>query len=448
MTIPAGSELLARCERLVEMALARKADEAEAYWEADEDLSIEIENGKVASTGGGRSQGGSLRVVSGGRPGFAYLTDWKDAGSAIDRALLNATAMPAKGYHLPAATRLRSPAALWDDEVALLDHGRAAGWARDLVTGAKESCPAGTVTGGGVSQSAGVWALCSSLGAAVEERSTLASAGCSLVLSAGGTSVSASESKEGRTARLDAHAVGVQAGATTKSLAGPKAIQGGAMDVILEPEVALEMLAAPAAAAATGDDALRGKTCWSGQLGNVVASSAWRLHDDASAPGSIPGPASDGEGLATRPLSLVEGGVLGTYLFDSWDGHQHGRPSTHSAQRPGFKGRPETGTHNLVMGGAAPKSVEGIVAGVDRGLLIDSVLGAHTANPTTGEFSVTAPNVWLIEKGAVVGPVTEVALAGSLGGWAKAVEAVSVPARQGEGWVMPRVLIRGASVSV
>lgn len=449
MTAPDGEGLLGRCERIVALALARKADEAECYWEWEADVGVEVENNKVASTSGGRSQGGSVRVLANGRPGFAYLTRDEDAAQAVEQALRNARAMPAKGYHLPEARRVNAGRGAWDDEVAQLELAHTTAYAAELLAGAAEACPTGTVTGGGASLSAAVWALASSRGAAVHERATLASVSAAVVLEdAGGRSVSASESADSVTRRLDARGVGHKAGETTQSLRGPRPAKAGRTSLVLEPEVVAELMAGPAVSAATGDDAMRGQTFWSGRLAQAVAAASLSLADEPGNPIGIPGPAADGEGLAARRVPIVQDGVLAAYLFDSWDGHRHGRPSTHSAVRGGFKSRPGPGTHKLVLSGAQPRPPSALVADVDDGYLVDSVLGAHTANATTGEFSVTAPNVWRIRKGELDGPASELAIAGSLDSLLRSVRSVSAPAKWGDGWVMPRVVVDDVAVSV
>lgn len=447
--LPSGDELLGRCERIVQLALARQADEAEAYWEWDVDLGVEIENGAIANTGGGRSQGGSVRVVVDGRPGFAYLTQESDAEDAIQRAIRNTRAMPALGYALPASRAIGPTRGTWNETLAQLDSQRATDWAKDLLAGAAEGCPKGVVSGGGVGQSAAACALFSSAGAETWDRGTSASVGASVVLEdSGGKSVSASESRESVTAKLDAHLVGLQAGGITQSLRAPKPAKAGRMSLVLEPEVASELIVGLSVASAMGDDAMRGKTLWSKKLGGQVAAPVLSIVDAPGLAFGIPGSRADGEGLATRRLPIIEDGILRNFLFDSWDGHRHKQPSTHSAVRSGFKGRPTAGTHKLVLSGIKPRSADALVSDVQDGYLVDSVLGAHTANATTGEFSVTAPNVWRIQDGAVAGPVKEIAIAGNLPELLANVQAVSKPVKWGAGYVMPRVLVGGMSVSI
>lgn len=446
--LPGGDEILGRCERLVSLALSRGAHQAEAYWEAEADLGLEVESGKVSSSSGSRSQGGSLRVVERGRVGFAYLTDWGASEATAERALAAARAMPEKGYRLPTAHRIAPQRKGWDASLAQLEADVASRLVHDMLDAAKTACPKGVVSGGGVGLSAGVWAIASSEGAAVHDRGTSLSAGCSVVLEQGASSVSASDSTE-HWSSLDAAAVGARAGEVTQSLRNPKPLRaGGRLDLVLEPEVAHETLVGLAVDAALGDEAMRGKTVWSGKLGAEVANPALILADDPLHTEAWPGAACDGEGLPARRNAIVEGGRMQGYLFDSWDAHQHRLGSSHNAVRGGFKSPPSTGTQFLVHSSTAARPLEALIAGVDDGLLVDSVLGAHTANATTGEFSVTSPNVWRIHKGALDGPVKEVAIAGSLGEWARQAEATSTAIKRDGSWMGGHLLVRGASVSV
>ncbi|HEX2066373.1 MAG TPA: metallopeptidase TldD-related protein [Candidatus Thermoplasmatota archaeon] len=155
----------------------------------------------------------------------------------------------------------------------------------------------------------------------------------------------------------------------------------------------------------------------------------------------------DDEGLPTAPLPIVGEGVLRSFLYDAWDAHEHGAASTRSGVRGDFKSRVETGTHHLVVSGSQPRPLDQLLAGVDDGFLVDSVLGAHTANVTTGDFSVTAPGVWRIRKGEVVGPVTEIALGGNLPQLLQRLDGVSQEAKQMAGARIPHLLFRGVDVS-
>jgi PmbA protein len=438
--------LLARAERLVEQAAGRKV-EAEVYLEQGRSLDAEIEKGRLSGMSSHGSGGGSWRVVKDGRLGFAYFADDAKALAALESALTLSRLAPAKGFRLPPPTKPKALASKWDGSVADPDPAVALAWAKQLLAGAKETEKAVQVSGGGVGLAWGGMAVASTTGVRAAEAGTHAGASVSLVLEEGERSISTGEMQGSHKLDLDPHAIGAKAAETARSLKAPKKAKGGRLDVVFRPEACLELVAGLAVAAATGDEAMRGKTVWSGKLGQPVAAKGFSLVDDPLDATALGGCAVDDEGTATRRLPIVEAGVLKTFLFDAWDGHEHKRATTASAVRGGWTTRPGTDTHHLKVEGPA-KPLAKLLAGVDDGYLVESVLGAHTANETTGEFSVTAPNVWRIRKGELAGAATDIAIAGDLAGLLAGIDGVSKEVKRMDGSTIPHIRTRGLSVSV
>jgi PmbA protein len=443
-----GEAMLAQAERAVERALARGAQQAEAFSEAGAALQVELENNRIASTGANQGTGCALRLVADGRVGFAYYTRADQLDAAIAQALAQAKHAPAKGYSLPSGAKPGTLAGRWDDRIAALEVAEAIGLARDLIAGAKEGAPTATLAGGGVSLEQGHVAIASSQGIACWDRWTQVSCGASLVLADGERSVSASESRDAHRMTLDAHAVAMEAAETVTSLVGPKPAKAGRMDVVFRPEAVGELVVDLAVAAAMGDEARRGKTVWSERLGQSVAARGLDLRDDSTVPGAVGGAPFDDEGLPTgTPLSILDDGVLGNFIYDSWDAHEHHAKTTCSAVRGGFKSRPGAGTHHLVLSSPKSRPTEALIAGVDDGYLVESVLGAHTANATTGDFSVTAPNVWRIRNGHVEGPASEIALGGNLPDLLLRVDGIATEGKAMDGLRVPPLRFRAIDVS-
>ncbi len=444
-----GEALLGRAERIVEKAHGRGITMAEVYLEWGEGLSVELENGALATASASRSSGGAVRVVKDGRLGFAYFTLDVDAPAALDAALRNTKLATVHGYALPTGPKARPIAGRWDDAVAAASTADAVRLAEHLVAGARQAAPEALVSGGGVGLESGLCAIASSEGIACWDRATMVGCSASLVLEDGATSISTGESASSHRLDLDALAVGAKAGATAMSLRKPTEVKaGGRFDVILRPEVAAELVVDWMVSAATGDEAMRGKTVWSGKLTTPVTHAGLTLADDPLAPGAIGAAPFDDEGLATARLPIVENGVLRNFMFDSWDGHRNSTPSTHSAIRGDFKSRPSTGTHHLVVSSRNAEPTEQLIGGVDRGFVVESVLGAHTANVTTGDFSVTSPNVWRIERGAITGPVRDIAIAGNLPALLAQADGASTETKSMAGLRMPALRLRNVDVSV
>ena len=48
------------------------------------------------------------------------------------------------------------------------------------------------------------------------------------------------------------------------------------------------------------------------------------------------------------------------------------------------------------------------------GYVVNSVMGAHTANPTSGDFSVTTSSILRVENGQIIGSVKQAGISGNM----------------------------------
>ncbi|MEK6985091.1 MAG: TldD/PmbA family protein [Candidatus Thermoplasmatota archaeon] len=441
-----ANALLARAERLIEKAAVRGL-EAEVYLEQGRGLDAEIEKGVLSGMNAHGSGGGAWRVIQDGRLGFAYFADDGKAIAALDAALVLSRLAPAKGFHFPAPSKATTLPSRWDGAIAEPDPAALLASAKALIAGAREAEPKLQVSGGGAGLSWGASALANTHGVRAADAATMAGASVSVILEEGESAISTGEMQSSHRFDLDPHAIGHKAGATARSLRSPKPARAGVADIIFRPEACMELVAGLAVAAATGDEAMRGKTMWSGKLGQAVANPALSILDDPLDPAALGAVAFDDEGAATRRIPIVEKGVLRNYLFDGWDAAEHKQASTASAVRGGWTARPTTDTHHLTVEGPS-SDLDKLVAGVEEGFLVESVLGAHTANETTGEFSVTAPNVWRIHKGALAGAVSDIAIGSDLSTMLRNADGVSRERRRMDGASIPHIRVRGLDVSV
>ena len=118
----------------------------------------------------------------------------------------------------------------------------------------------------------------------------------------------------------------------------------------------------------------------------------------------------DGEGLPSQRTVLVEGGVLRSYLLNSYAARKLGMRSTHNASR-GLAGTPGIGCGNLYLepGTLTPQE---IIGSVQAGLYVTSLMG-FGVNVVTGDYSRGATGLW-IENGELTHAVEEVTIAGNL----------------------------------
>ena len=94
----------------------------------------------------------------------------------------------------------------------------------------------------------------------------------------------------------------------------------------------------------------------------------------------------DGEGVPSQNNTLVDGGYFRTFLYDSYYGRKYGVNSTGCSGRSGIKDLPACSTRGLFIESGA----RDISELADDCIVVEELMGIHTANPITGDFSLGA----------------------------------------------------------
>lgn len=410
-------EYLELARLAVSEAQRRGAHAAEAYVLDARSLLVEVADQTVETLKFANDSGIGLRVISGdGRMGFAFATgvDSDVIGGVAGQAVANSrathadrhNALPAPPADLPALNLLDPAiaAAPVETKIALAKAVERAARGSDRRVRRTERC---------VYEDAeyGV-ALANSVGLAVAYRSGYCGLyGVVLAEEDGDVQTGMALRYARDLAALDPDAVGGEAARDAASLLGAKSIGTARAALVLSPYVASSFFSVliPALSA---DAVQKGRSLFAGKVGEQVASPLITLVDDGRLGGGIASAPVDGEGVATRRTELICGGVLGGYLHNAYTAARAGAASTGNGVRRSFKGLPEVGpTNTFIAAGATPR--DAIIGGVRQGLYVTGVLGMHTANPITGDFSVGATGVW-IENGEFTRAVRGVAIAGNI----------------------------------
>ncbi|MEM6990270.1 MAG: TldD/PmbA family protein [Myxococcota bacterium] len=150
---------------------------------------------------------------------------------------------------------------------------------------------------------------------------------------------------------------------------------------------------------ASGRALQQGQSFWADKLGKRVVSKALSVTDDPHIPRAIGSRPFDGEGIASRPMSVLTDGALKNYFIDTYYGRKLEMPPTTSS------------SSNLVV---APGrgDLKQLLADVGSGVYVTSWLGGNS-DGTTGEFSLGLRG-HRIEKGTVGAPIGEMNVTGNL----------------------------------
>jgi len=158
------------------------------------------------------------------------------------------------------------------------------------------------------------------------------------------------------------------------------------------------------------DSVQKGRSALKGRVGEQIASESLQITDDGLLSGGLDSSSFDGEGVPSQRNVLVEDGILLGFLYDSYTAGKDGAKSTGNAVRSGYSDVPRVGIRNLIMSSHAAHDLFAEA----EGYLVNGLIGAHTANPISGDFSVEARNVFYITPGKDPKPIRSLMLAGNI----------------------------------
>ena len=211
-------------------------------------------------------------------------------------------------------------------------------------------------------------------------------------------------------AKLDSpEAVGLEAARRTVRKLGARKVATQRVPVVFESEAAGSLMG-NLCSAVSGYSLYKGASFLAGQLDKSLAPEFVTIYDDGRMVGGLGSRPFDGEGLPTRKTTVVEGGVLKSYLLDTYSGRKLGLASTGNASRSVGE-NPSVGPTNfyLVPG---TKTAQDIIKTVKQGLYVTDLIG-FGINMVTGDYSRGAAGFW-IEGGELTYPVEEITIAGNL----------------------------------
>lgn len=408
-------DLLALAEKVV--GQARDGEQVEAFCARSSTTTVRAYGGEVESLTSATTAGVGVRVIMGGRQGFAY------AGSldpdALAETLADARDNAAFGEvdeanGLPEPDGVAPPALdLWRPGVAALATDGKVDLALELERAVLAGDPrVRSVRTAVYGDGSGEAAVASTTGLRAAGSSTSCSLSVQALAGDGDETQTGYAVAVGREpSDLDVEAVAAEAVDRSVRLLGARQPASQHLTVVLEPSVAAAFLGI-VGSTLNGESVLKGRSLFGERVGQAIAAPSIVLVEDPTDPRSLGADLHDGEGLACRRTVLVDGGVLQGFLHDTWSARKAGARSTASAVR-GYSSTPSVGAQALALlpGDLSPEEV---LATVGDGFLVQEVTGLHSGvNPVSGDFSVGAAGL-MIRGGAPAEPVREATIASTL----------------------------------
>lgn len=189
----------------------------------------------------------------------------------------------------------------------------------------------------------------------------------------------------------------------------PKKISSQETTVVFDPEMASGLLA-QFGGAINGASVARGTSFLKSAMGTQIFAPGIRIMDDPTRKRGLGSKPFDAEGMAAKPLALVEDGILAHWLLDHRSANQLKLTSNARATR-GTGSPPNPSSTNLWLepGTLTPQA---LMKDIKSGFYVTETFGMGI-NLTTGDYSQGAAGFW-IENGELAFPVSEITIAGKL----------------------------------
>lgn len=409
------SALTDLAERLVRAARAAGADSADAVAVRSVSLNVEIRDGALEESERSESDDMGLRVLVGKKQAVVSTNDIKGASpqALAERAVAMARVAPDDEFAGLADSALLAKNVpdldLVDPElpaVAVLEErARTAEAAALAVKGVSKS--------GGASASAGIGGMVLVTSSGFTGAYLGSQHGVSMMAIAGeGTGMERDYDYSSARYATDLEAperIGIVAAERAIKRINPRKVPTQKVAVIFDPRIA-SSLVSHVASAANGSSVARKTSFLREKRGEKLFASGIRIVDDPLRRRGLRSHPFDAEGVAVKPMNLVEDGVLTSWFLDCATARELGLTTTGHAAR-GVSSPPSPSPTNLHLE-AGSKTPKELIAETGTGLYVTDLIGMGV-NLVTGDYSRGASGFW-IENGELTFPVSEVTIAGHL----------------------------------
>jgi PmbA protein len=203
--------------------------------------------------------------------------------------------------------------------------------------------------------------------------------------------------------------IGRKAAERTVKRLNPRKVATQRATVIFDPRAATSIVN-HIASAANGSSVARKTSFLRDKLGETLFPANIRIVDDPLRKRGLRSHPFDAEGVAVKPMMLVEDGALKSWFLDCATARELGLVTTGHAKR-GVSSPPAPGPSNIYLE-PGTLSPEALIKETGTGLYVTDMIGMGV-NLVTGDYSRGVAGFW-IENGELTYPVSEVTIAGHL----------------------------------
>ncbi|MCX8070108.1 MAG: TldD/PmbA family protein [Thermodesulfovibrionales bacterium] len=405
--------------KVIDDAIRAGAHEAEVYLQANKGLSVEVKELEAESIETFNTSGYGIRIIKDGKVGFSYSTNLNNYRDVIKSAIASSKYVTIQDFNkLPRMSQTvpNKDISIYDEKISSINTDMALEKVLSMERAAlKEKFISKIRKAEGSFITSDVF-IKNSSGIDNSYKSSYASAHILLSAERDGDMETGWDFQANRFIdAINFEEIGMTAARRATAMLGAKKISSLKGFVVIDSISAINFLSL-LSSSFTAESVQKGRSILKGKIGQKVFTDKVDIIDNAHINGLIGSRPFDAEGVPTRETKIVEKGYLKGFLYNSFTAAKDGIASTGNAVRSSYTTVPSVGMNNLYLTasqGTIVVSQEEIIKAVDKGVYITEILGMHTANPITGEFSVGVSGLW-IENGALKYPFKEAMVTGNI----------------------------------
>jgi len=243
----------------------------------------------------------------------------------------------------------------------------------------------------------------------------------------------------------------------------PKSIKAETMDLIMAPDAFAKLLIYTFVQELRADLVQKLQSPLAGKLNQKIALENLTITNDSFVPRAVGSRPFDDEGTPSTRVTIVDKGILKSFLYHTYAANKDGVKSTGNALRygllqivPKYKLEPFIGPNNIIIK-PGTISKDKIIGEVKNGILTKDFIGTHTSSPQSGNFSIAPNCAFKVEDGEIGHPIKEAMIGGNILTLLKNVKALANDVKQVQFYdaallrdatlIAPTVLVKDVSVS-
>lgn len=192
---------------------------------------------------------------------------------------------------------------------------------------------------------------------------------------------------------------------------GSSSVKSGGYSVIIKNETFAELLAA-FVGNFYAENVQKGFSLLKDKLNNKICSEFINIVDEPLLKNGYATTAFDSEGVVSKNKTIIENGILKTYLYNLKSAEKDGVKSTGNGFKASFKSPVSTSVTNFYIK-PLNDSYDNLINHMKNGIVITELSGLHSGTDSiSGDFSLAADG-FLISDGNIIKPVEQITVAGN-----------------------------------